>query len=33
MEIYNNLGTSALKEFEKMLNSQLSKIKIEEGKL
>ncbi len=33
MEIYNNLGTSASKEFEKMLNSQLSKIKIEEGKI
>ena len=34
MEIYKDLGTSsASKEFEKMLNSQLSKIKIEEGKI
>ena len=33
MEIYKNLASSASKEFEKMLNSQLSKIKIEEGKI
>tara|TARA_Y100001970_G_C14251803_1_gene872412 strand:+ start:4395 stop:6128 length:1734 start_codon:yes stop_codon:yes gene_type:complete len=33
MEIYKDLGNSASKEFEKMLNSQLSKIKIEEGKI
>ena len=32
MEIYKELNTSASKEFEKLLNSQLSKIKIEEGK-
>ena len=33
MEIYKNLENSASKEFEKMLNSQLSKVKIEEGKI
>ncbi len=33
MEIYKDLGNSASKEFEKMLNSQLSKVKIEEGKI
>ena len=33
MEIYKELNTSALKEFEKLLNSQLSKTKIEEGKI
>ena len=33
MEIYNELKTSASKEFEKLLNSQLSKNKIEEGKI
>ena len=33
MEIYNDLSTSASKEFEKLLNSQLSKIQIEEGKI
>ena len=30
MEIYNRLDTPASKEFEKLLNSQLSKTKIEE---
>ena len=33
MEIYNNLETPASKEFEQLLNSQLSKNKIEEGKI
>ena len=33
MEIYKDLNTVATKEFEKLLNSQLSKIKIEEGKV
>ena len=33
MEIYNNLDTPASQEFEKLLNNQLSKIKIEEGKI
>jgi len=33
MEIYKDLNTKATKEFEKLLNSQLSKIKIEEGKI
>ena len=33
MEIYKELNTSASKEFEKLLNSQLSKNKIEEGKI
>ncbi|MDA9081733.1 S1 RNA-binding domain-containing protein [Candidatus Pelagibacter sp.] len=33
MEIYNDLKTSASKEFEQLLNSQLSKTKIEEGKI
>ena len=33
MEIYNKLETPASKEFEKLLNSQLSKAKIEEGKV
>ena len=33
MEIYKNLNTQASKEFEKLLNSQLSKAKIEEGKI
>ena len=33
MEIYNDLSSSASKEFEKLLNSQLSKAKIEEGKI
>ena len=29
MEIYNDLSNPATKEFEKLLNSQLSKVKIE----
>jgi len=33
MEIYNQLNTPASKEFEKLLNSKLSKTKIEEGKI
>ena len=33
MEIYKDLSTPASKEFEKLLNSQLSKIRIEEGKI
>ena len=33
MEIYKDLTNPASKEFEKLLNSQLSKSKIEEGKL
>ena len=33
MEIYKELKTSASKEFEKLLHSQLSKTKIEEGKV
>ena len=33
MEIYKDLNTKATKEFEQLLNSQLSKIKIEEGKI
>ena len=33
MEIYNDLNNQNAKEFEKLLNSQLSKAKIEEGKV
>ena len=33
MEIYKDLNSPASKEFEKLLNSQLSKTKIEEGKI
>ena len=33
MEIYKELNTTASKEFEKLLNSKLSKNKIEEGKI
>ena len=33
MEIYKDLSTPASKEFEKLLNSQLSKSQIEEGKI
>ena len=33
MEIYKDLNSPASKEFEKLLNSQLSKTKIEEGKV
>ncbi len=33
MEIFKDLNTKATKEFEQLLNSQLSKIKIEEGKI
>ena len=33
MEIYKDLSTPESKEFENLLNSQLSKTKIEEGKL
>ena len=33
MEIYKDLSNPASQEFEKLLNSQLSKIQIEEGKI
>ena len=33
MEIYKNLDTAASKEFEKLLSTQLSKTRIEEGKI
>ena len=33
MEIYKDLSNPASKEFEKLLDSQLSKIQIEEGKI
>ena len=33
MEIYKDTSSPASKEFEKLLNSQLSKIQIEEGKI
>ena len=33
MEIYNDLTSQASQEFEKLLNNQLSKISIEEGKI
>ena len=33
MEIYKDLNSPATKEFEQLLNSQLSKTKIEEGKV
>ena len=33
MEIYKDLKSPASQEFEKLLNSQLSKIDIEEGKI
>ncbi len=33
MEIYKELNSQATKEFENLLNSQLSKVKIEEGKI
>ena len=33
MEIYKEIKTTASKEFEKLLNSQLSKVNIEEGKV
>ena len=33
MEIYKDLSNPSSKEFEKLLNSQLSKSKIEEGKI
>ena len=33
MEIYKDLKSPASQEFEKLLNSQLSKINIEEGKI
>ena len=33
MEIYKELNTAASKEFEELLNSKLSKNKIEEGKI
>ena len=33
MEIYNDLKSQASQEFEKLLNNQLSKMSIEEGKI
>ena len=33
MEIYKDTESKASKEFEKLLNSQISKSKIEEGKI
>ena len=33
MEIYKDLSKPAFKEFEKLLNNQISKTKIEEGKV
>ena len=33
MEIYQDLSNPDSKEFEKLLNSQLSKVQIEEGKI
>ena len=33
MEIYKDLTSPASKEFEKLLNSKLSKVQIEEGKI
>ena len=33
MEIYKDLSNPASQEFERLLNSQLSKIQIEEGKM
>ena len=33
MEVYKDLSTQAVKEFENLLNSQMSKVKIEEGKI
>ena len=33
MEIYRDLSSPASQEFEKLLNSQLSKVNIEEGKI
>ena len=33
MEVYKDLSSKAVKEFENLLNSQMSKVKIEEGKI
>ena len=33
MEVYKDLSSQAVKEFENLLNSQMSKVKIEEGKI
>ena len=33
MEIYKDLSSPLTQEFEKLLNSQLSKVSIEEGKI
>ena len=33
MEVYKDLSNPASKEFENLLNNQLSKINIEEGKI
>ena len=33
MEVYKDLSSKTVKEFESLLNSQMSKVKIEEGKV
>ena len=33
MEVYKDLSSKAVKEFENLLNSQMSKVKIQEGKI
>ena len=33
MEVYKDLSSKTAKEFENLLNSQMSKVKIEEGKI
>ena len=33
MEVYKDLSSKAVKEFENLLNSQMSKVKIQEGKV
>ena len=33
MEVYKDLSLDTVKEFENLLNSQMSKVKIEEGKI
>ena len=33
MEVYKDLSSDSVKEFENLLNSQMSKVTIEEGKI
>ena len=33
MEVYKDLSSETVKEFENLLNSQMSRVKIEEGKI